>query len=125
MLFSTIGLISSCLHYILTPQYLKHVILSVSWRTAHSAEALHEQTEHVSIERESSSIQVPVLNPCRQSHHMYACSGILFNHESPRRGEQFVTRKITMGVANIKLGKQVSSCEERARARVKTQYDVE
>ena len=36
-----------------------------------------------------------------------ACSGILFNHESPRRGEIFVTRKITMAVANIKHGKQV------------------
>ena len=56
---------------------------------------------------------------------MYACSGILFNHESPRRGEQFVTRKITMGVANIKLGKQVNNCEERARARGHTQSDVE
>lgn len=38
---------------------------------------------------------------------MYACNGILFNHESPRRGEIFVTRKITKAVANIKLGKQV------------------
>jgi len=34
----------------------------------------------------------------------YACSGILFNHESPRRGENFVTRKISLGVAKIKLG---------------------
>lgn len=39
---------------------------------------------------------------------MFACNGILFNHESPRRGEIFVTRKITMAVANIKLGKQVN-----------------
>ena len=38
---------------------------------------------------------------------MYACNGILFNHESPRRGEIFVTRKITKAVANIKLGTQV------------------
>lgn len=37
---------------------------------------------------------------------MYACNGILFNHESPRRGEIFVTRKITMAVARIKLGLQ-------------------
>ena len=37
---------------------------------------------------------------------MYACNGILFNHESPRRGETFVTRKITLAVANIKAGKQ-------------------
>ena len=35
---------------------------------------------------------------------MYACSGILFNHESPRRGLEFVTRKITDGVARIRLG---------------------
>jgi GDPmannose 4,6-dehydratase len=35
----------------------------------------------------------------RESYDMFACSGILFNHESPRRGEQFVTRKITLGVA--------------------------
>ena len=37
---------------------------------------------------------------------MFACSGILFNHESPRRGVEFVTRKITTGVARIKLGLQ-------------------
>jgi GDPmannose 4,6-dehydratase len=37
---------------------------------------------------------------------MYACNGILFNHESPRRGETFVTRKITRAAARIKLGMQ-------------------
>ena len=37
----------------------------------------------------------------REAHGMYACNGILFNHESPRRGETFVTRKITRGFANI------------------------
>jgi len=42
----------------------------------------------------------------RMSYNMYACSGILFNHESPRRGETFVTRKITMAAAKIKLGLQ-------------------
>lgn len=40
----------------------------------------------------------------RESYGLYACSGILFNHESPRRGKEFVTRKITDGVARIKLG---------------------
>jgi GDPmannose 4,6-dehydratase len=40
----------------------------------------------------------------RESYDMFACSGILFNHESPRRGLEFVTRKITNGVARIKLG---------------------
>lgn len=39
---------------------------------------------------------------------MFCCNGILFNHESPRRGEIFVTRKITMAVAKIKLGDQVN-----------------
>lgn len=42
----------------------------------------------------------------RESYDMYACSGILFNHESPRRGIEFVTRKITNAVARIKLGLQ-------------------
>lgn len=42
----------------------------------------------------------------REAYKMYACNGILFNHESPRRGETFVTRKITMAVAAIATGKQ-------------------
>ena len=42
----------------------------------------------------------------RESYGLFACSGILFNHESPRRGENFVTRKITKGVAAIKNGLQ-------------------
>lgn len=42
----------------------------------------------------------------RESYDMFACNGVLFNHESPRRGETFVTRKITMAVANIMAGKQ-------------------
>ena len=41
----------------------------------------------------------------RESYNIFACNGILFNHESPRRGETFVTRKITRGLARIKLGK--------------------
>jgi GDPmannose 4,6-dehydratase len=41
----------------------------------------------------------------RESYNLYAVSGILFNHESPRRGLEFVTRKVTDGVAKIKLGK--------------------
>jgi GDPmannose 4,6-dehydratase len=40
----------------------------------------------------------------REAYSMYACNGILFNHESPRRGETFVTRKITRGLANIAQG---------------------
>ena len=44
----------------------------------------------------------------REAYRMFACNGILFNHESPRRGETFVTRKITRGLANIALG--VETC---------------
>lgn len=44
----------------------------------------------------------------REAYGLYACNGILFNHESPRRGETFVTRKITRAVAAIKKGKQES-----------------
>lgn len=42
----------------------------------------------------------------REAYRLFACNGILFNHESPRRGETFVTRKITLGIANILKGKQ-------------------
>ena len=42
----------------------------------------------------------------REAYNIFACNGILFNHESPRRGETFVTRKITMALARIKLGLQ-------------------
>jgi GDPmannose 4,6-dehydratase len=44
----------------------------------------------------------------REAYGMYACNGILFNHESPKRGETFVTRKITRGMANISQG--LESC---------------
>jgi GDPmannose 4,6-dehydratase len=44
----------------------------------------------------------------REAYDLYACNGILFNHESPRRGETFVTRKITRGLANIAQG--LESC---------------
>ena len=44
----------------------------------------------------------------REAYNMFACNGILFNHESPRRGETFVTRKITMATASIALG--IDSC---------------
>lgn len=46
----------------------------------------------------------------RESHNLYACSGILFNHESPLRGLEFVTRKVTDGVARIKLGLESKLC---------------
>ena len=44
----------------------------------------------------------------REAYNMFACNGILFNHESPRRGETFVSRKITRALTRIKLG--VQSC---------------
>ena len=42
----------------------------------------------------------------REAYGMFACNGILFNHESPRRGETFVTRKVTIALSKIKLGLQ-------------------
>lgn len=42
----------------------------------------------------------------REAYNIFACNGILFNHESPRRGEDFVTRKITVGIAKIMTGRQ-------------------
>jgi GDPmannose 4,6-dehydratase len=46
------------------------------------------------------------IKPYREKHNLFVCSGILFNHESPRRGEHFVTRKISISLAKIKLGVQ-------------------
>jgi GDPmannose 4,6-dehydratase len=42
----------------------------------------------------------------REAHNLYACSGVLFNHESPLRGREFVTRKVTYGLTQVALGKQ-------------------
>src|SRR2546422_683444 len=50
----------------------------------------------------------------REGHGLFACNGILFNHESPRRGETFVTRKITKAAARIKLGSQSEISPSRA-----------
>ena len=46
----------------------------------------------------------------REAYGMFACNGILFNHESPIRGEMFVTRKITRALARVKLGLQDCLC---------------
>ena len=46
----------------------------------------------------------------REAYGLFACNGILFNHESPRRGKTFVTRKITTGIANILNRKQEKTC---------------
>lgn len=53
----------------------------------------------------------------RESYGMFACSGILFNHESPRRGLEFVTRKVTNAAARIKLGLQKELCMGNLNAR--------
>jgi GDPmannose 4,6-dehydratase len=53
----------------------------------------------------------------RESYGLFACSGILFNHESPRRGKEFVTRKITDAVARIKLGQCGELCLGNLAAR--------
>ncbi len=47
-----------------------------------------------------------IINNYREAYNMFACNGILFNHESPRRGQTFITRKITIGLSKIKLGLQ-------------------
>lgn len=47
-----------------------------------------------------------IIKEYREAYHMFCCSGILFNHESERRGETFVTRKITLAAARISMGKQ-------------------
>ena len=47
-----------------------------------------------------------IIKNYREAYNVFACNGILFNHESPRRGETFVTRKITRALAAIKLGLQ-------------------
>ena len=51
-----------------------------------------------------------IVKEYREAYNMFACSGILFNHESERRGETFVTRKITLAAARIAQGKQKNCC---------------
>ena len=53
----------------------------------------------------------------RESYGLYACSGILFNHESPRRGREFVTRKVSDGAARVKLGLARELCLGNLEAR--------
>ena len=56
----------------------------------------------------------------REAYGMYACNGILFNHESPLRGETFVTRKITRALARIKLGPAGRACTSATSTRSAT-----
>ena len=55
----------------------------------------------------------------REAYGMYACNGILFNHESPLRGETFVTRKITRALARIKLGLQDCAVSRQSRCQAR------
>ena len=67
------------------------------------------QNELTSFNREAHGYQTFALWICnnyREAYRMFICNGILFNHESKRRGETFVTRKITRGLSNIALGKE-------------------
>jgi GDPmannose 4,6-dehydratase len=69
------------------------------------------QSEHTAFEPRSPYAAAKVYSywiarNYREGYNLYACNGILFNHESPRRGETFVTRKITRALAAIKTGKQ-------------------
>ena len=61
----------------------------------------------------------------RESYELYACSGILFNHESPRRGLEFVTRKVTHAAAAIKLGRQRELALGNLEARRDWGYAIE
>lgn len=58
-----------------------------------------------------------VINNYREAYNIFACNGILFNHESPRRGETFVTRKITMAIASILAKRQEFMCLGNLNAR--------
>ena len=59
----------------------------------------------------------------RESYGLYACSGILFNHESPRRRLEFVTRKVAHGAAAIKLGRQRELALGNLEARLELAFE--
>jgi GDPmannose 4,6-dehydratase len=97
-------------------QYEEETKLKVKFYQASSSEMFGKVQEKP--QRETTSLYPRSLYACakvyghyltinyRESYNIFACSGILFNHESPRRGENFVTRKITKAVARIKQGLQ-------------------
>jgi len=94
----------------------RHVVPNVRFYQASSSEMFGDNPENP--QDESTALQPASPYACakvyahhlirnyRESYGLHASSGILFNHESPRRGETFVTRKITMAAARIKLGLQ-------------------
>jgi len=94
----------------------KNVVPTVRFYQASSSEMFGDNTEELKNEDTKMTPASPyaaaklfahnLIRNYRIGYDMHASSGILFNHESPRRGETFVTRKITRAVARIKLGKQ-------------------
>jgi len=95
---------------------LKDLGLNAKFYQASSSEMFGKATEHPQNENTSFFPQSPyacaktygyyITKVYRDAYDLFACNGILFNHESPRRGENFVTRKITLSLARIKLGLQ-------------------
>lgn len=95
---------------------LKDLDLNAKFYQASSSEMFGKATEHPQNENTSFFPQSPyacaktygyyITKVYREAYNLFACNGILFNHESPRRGENFVTRKITLSLARIKLGLQ-------------------
>jgi GDPmannose 4,6-dehydratase len=94
----------------------RHIVPNVRFYQASSSEMFGDNPEHPQSEETSLMPASPYACAKVYAHHlirnyrigynMHASSGILFNHESPRRGETFVTRKITRAAARIKLGLQ-------------------
>ncbi|VDP15745.1 unnamed protein product [Heligmosomoides polygyrus] len=87
-----------------TPFYPRSPYGSISLRTLLGYYFMGRLHHHVSAVAKMYAYWI-VIN-YREAYNMFACNGILFNHESPRRGETFVTRKITRSVAKISLGQQ-------------------
>ena len=110
--FSTMGININGTHYILAA--LKDLQPDCRFYFASSSEMFGKVEEVPQSEATSFHPRSPygiskvagyfLAQNYRESYGMYCCSGILFNHESPRRGFEFVTRKITSAVASIKLG---------------------
>lgn len=95
---------------------VRHVVPNARFYQASSSEMFGDNPENPQDESTALSPASPyacakvfahhLVRNYRESYGLHASSGILFNHESPRRGETFVTRKITMAAARIKLGRQ-------------------
>ena len=95
---------------------VRHIVPNARFYQASSSEMFGDNPETPQNETTALSPASPyacakvyahnLIRNYRESYGLHASSGILFNHESPRRGETFVTRKITMAAARIKLGLQ-------------------